>query len=406
MPWSRDRYSFPRLSSGWGARCDRGMAMNSRLRIGVSTACALAGFASVGANAAERLVYFGTYTGGKSQGIYVSRFDDGTGALSAPTLAAATPSPSFLALHPNGNFLYAANEVGEFQGQKAGSVSAFSIDTGTGNLTALNQQSSHGAAPCHLVVDKTGRWVLLANYSGGNVATLPIDKDGSLKPGNHSVVQHEGWSVNPQRQEGPHAHSINLDAANRFAVAADLGIDKLMVYRFDAATGKLEPNTTPAVRLPPGSGPRHFAFRPNQKNAYAINEMLSTVSAFRYNARDGEFEPIQTVSSLPAGADAWNSTAHIEVHPSGKFVYGSNRGHNSIVVFSADRRGKLTWVENESTQGKTPRNFGIDPSGKWLLAANQDSDSVVVFRIDPKSGALEPTGSRIEVGSPVCVKFR
>lgn len=350
-------------------------------------------------------VYFGTYTGAKSQGIYVSSFDSETGDLGDPQLAAATPSPSFLAIHPSGKSLYAANEVGEFRGQKAGSVTAFALDSETGLLTKLNEQSSHGAAPCHLVVDQTGKWVLVANYMGGNVATMPVAKDGSLKTENHSVVQHEGWSVNPQRQEAPHAHSINLDAANRIAVAADLGIDKLMVYRFDASKGTLEPNDEPVVRLPAGSGPRHFAFRPNQKNAYVINEMLSTLISMRYEAKSGEFTVLDMVKTLPEGSDVWNSTAHVEVHPSGKFVYGSNRGHDSIAVFSADRRGRLTLVEHESTQGKTPRNFGIDPTGRWLLAANQNSDSVVVFRVDPKTGALEATGRKIEVGAPVCVKF-
>ncbi|MGE4183305.1 MAG: lactonase family protein [Limisphaerales bacterium] len=350
-------------------------------------------------------VFFGTYTGAKSQGIYASRFDAATGTLGEPILAATSPNPSFLAMHPSGKFLYAVNEVGEFRGQKGGSVTAFSVDSHTGSLTRLNEQPSHGAAPCHLVVDKTGRRVLVANYNGGNVASIPVESDGSLGVGNHVVVAHEGWSVNPQRQAGPHAHSINLDSANRFAVAADLGIDKLMVYRFDASSGALEPNDVPAVRLPAGSGPRHFAFRPNQRNAYVINEMLSTVAAFRYDAKSGEFTWIDSYKTLPEGSDAWNSTAHIEVHPSGKFVYGSNRGHDSIVVFSADRRGRLTWVENEPTQGKTPRNFGVDPTGRWLLAANQNSDSVVVFRVDAKTGALEPTGGKIEVGAPVCVKY-
>ncbi len=369
----------------------------------LATACSIV--ASSELRAEEMRVYLGTYTGAKSQGIYVSRFDAASGALGAPELAAASPNPSFLALHPSGKFLYAANEVGDFRGQKSGSVTAFSVNPDTGLLTRLNEQPSHGAAPCHLVVDKTGRWVLVANYSGGNVATIPIEADGSLGAGNHTVVDHEGWSVNPQRQAGPHAHSINLDSANRFAVAADLGTDKLMVYRFDASSGALEPNVVPAVRLPAGSGPRHFAFRPNQRNAYVINEMLSTLTAYRYDAKTGGFTELDSDKTLPEGSDVWNSTAHVEVHPSGKFVYGSNRGHDSIVVFSADRRGRLTWVENEPTQGKTPRNFGIDPTGRWLLAANQNSDSVVVFRVDPKSGALEPTDQKIQVGSPVCVKF-
>lgn len=381
------------------------MSTTWKLRWGAVSTTALVLTAGVDLRAEEMRVFYGTYTGAKSQGIYVSDFDSETGTLSDPRVAAATPNPSFLAIHPSGKSLYAANEVGEFRGQKSGSVTAFAIDRSTGALTKLNEQSSHGAAPCHLVVDKTGRWVLVANYMGGNVATIPIAEDGSLKVENHTVVQHAGWSVNPQRQEGPHAHSINLDAANRIAVAADLGIDKLMVYRFDAAKGTLEPNEEPAVRLPAGSGPRHFAFRPSQKNAYVINEMLSTVISFRYDAKAGEFTILDSLKTLPEGSDVWNSTAHIAVHPSGKFVYGSNRGHDSIVVFSADRRGRLTVVEHEPTQGKTPRNFGIDPTGRWLLAANQNSDSVVVFAVDPKTGALESTGRQVSVGAPVCVTF-
>jgi 6-phosphogluconolactonase len=357
------------------------------------------------AAAAEMRVYFGTYTGPRSQGIYVSRFDPATGELGDAELAAATPNPSYLALHPGGRFLYAANEVGEFRGQKSGSVTAFRVAEGTGALEKLNEQPSHGGAPCHLVVDATGRWVLVANYMGGNVAALPIAGDGSLGAGNHKVVQHEGWSVNPQRQEGPHAHSINLDARNRFAVAADLGIDKLLVYRFDPRDGALEPHSPSAARLPAGSGPRHFAFRPNGRNAYVINEMLSTITAFRWSAKTGVLEPIQVVRTLPEGVDDWNSTAHIAVHPNGRFVYGSNRGHDSIAVFAADRRGELRLVEHEPTQGKTPRNFGLDPSGRWLLAANQGSDSVVVFRVDGRTGELEATGRTIRVGAPVCVTF-
>lgn len=382
--------------------------MSTISKTGLGLASVLATLALPPGSAAEEgamRVFFGTYTGAKSQGIYVSTFDAESGDLGEPRLAASTPNPSYLALHPTGKYLYAVNEIDEFRGQKSGSVTAFAVDRDTGGLTRLNEQPSHGAAPCHLVVDATGRWVLLANYNGGNVASLPIGEDGSLKTENHSVIRHEGWSVNPQRQDKPHAHSINLDASNRFAIAADLGIDKLLIYEFDPKTGKLEPHFPSAARLPAGSGPRHFAFRPNQRNAYVINEMLSTLSVFRWTAKSGELEPLQNVRTLPEASDAWNSTAHVEVHPSGKFVYGSNRGHDSIVVFSADRRGELTLVEHESTQGKTPRNFGIDPSGRWLLAANQGSDSVVVFRVDAKTGALEATGRKIEVGAPVCVKF-
>lgn len=351
-------------------------------------------------------VYFGTYTGGKSQGIYASRLDLATGKLEPARLVAQTPSPSFLAFRPDGRFLYAVNELDRFNNEKnAGSVSSFAIAPDTGDLTFLNSQSSKGAHPCHLSVDHTGKWVLVANYSGGNLAVLPIQNDGSLGP-NVQVIRHEGWSTNAQRQNEAHAHSINLDASNKIAVAADLGIDKLMIYDFNAETGQLSSHDTPAVRAESGSGPRHFAFHPEGKRAFVINELTSTLTSLAYDPKKGEFGEGFTLSTLPGGKPVpGNSTAEVQVHPNGKFVYGSNRGHDSIAVFKLERRGKLTLLENEPTQGKTPRNFGIDPTGQWLLAANQDSDSVVVFRIDPKTGMLEPTGNSIEVGKPVCVKF-
>lgn len=351
-------------------------------------------------------VYLGTYTGGKSQGIYLSRLELETGRLEPARLVAKVASPSFLALHPSGRFLYAVNESDRFREEKnAGGVSAFALAPETGDLTFLNTQSSKGAHPCHLTVDGTGRWVLVANYSGGNLAVLPIDEKGFLGPA-AQVVRHEGWSSNAQRQNEPHAHSINLDAANRVAVAADLGIDKLMIYDFDAATGRLTPSDSPAVRAAPGSGPRHFTFHPEGKRAFVINELSSTLTSLTYDPKKVQFTEAYTISTLPGGKPVpGNSTAEVQVHPSGKFVYGSNRGHDSIAVFKLERRGRLGWLENEPTQGKTPRNFGIDPTGRWLLAANQDSDSVVVFRIDSKTGMLEPTEHRIEVGKPVCVKF-
>lgn len=351
-------------------------------------------------------VYFGTYTGGKSRGIYASRLDVASGQLTPPALVAETRSPSFLAFNPAGTHLYAVGELDDFGGKKEGAVGAWTVDPATGGLKALNQQSSGGAHPCHLTVDRTGRWVLVANYSGGNVAVLPIQPDGSLGAAT-CVIQHFGWSKNPQRQGEPHAHSINLDAANRFAVAADLGIDKLLVYAFDAGRGVLTPADPAFVLAEPGSGPRHFAFHPDGRQAFAINELLQTVSSFKYDAKTGELQPLTTVSTLPGGvAVPGNSTAEVAVHPNGKFVYGSNRGHDSIAVFEIGRGGRrLTLLENTPTQGKTPRNFGIDPTGRWLLAANQDSDSVVVFEIDAKTGRLRSTGRQVEVGRPVCVKF-
>jgi 6-phosphogluconolactonase len=366
----------------------------------------LIGVGASSALAKECFVYFGTYTGPKSKGIYFSRFDQGNGALSSPELAVETKSPSFLAIHPNGKFLYAVGEVADFGGKKAGSISAFRVDRESGKLTALNQQSSGGDGPCHLVVDRKGKFVLAANYGGGSVTSVEIKDDGSLGEVK-SFIQHSGSSVNPDRQKAPHGHSINVDRSNCFAVAADLGLDKLLVYRFDATTGKLEANDPPFASVKPGAGPRHFAFHPKDNAAYVINEMHCTITAFQWDEKNGVLKETQTVSTLPPEKQVQKgfSTAEVQVHPSGRFLYGSNRGHDSIVVYKVEDKGELKYVENESTQGKTPRNFGIDPSGKFLLAANQGSDSVVVFRIDRKTGELNATGTRIAAPTPVCVKF-
>lgn len=352
-------------------------------------------------------VYIGTYTGPKSKGIYVSKLDLGSGKLSTPELAAEVTSPSFLAIHPNRQFLYAVNEVAAFDGQKAGAVSAFAIDSKTGKLTLLNQQSSGGGGPCHLVVDDSGKAVLVANYGGGSTCALPIEKDGRLGKAT-AFIQHTGSSVNPRRQEAPHAHGAYLDPANRFAFVPDLGLDKVLIFKFDAQQGSLTPNDPPAASVQPGAGPRHFAFHPSGRYAYVINEMSCTVTGFTYDAERGRLAEMQTVSTLPAGeaVQPGYSTAEIEVHPSGKFVYGSNRGHDTIAVYGVEANsGTLTLVEHQSTRGKTPRSFGIDPSGSYLLAANQNSDTVVVFKIDANTGRLTPTGNQIEVGLPVCVKF-
>jgi 6-phosphogluconolactonase len=364
-------------------------------------------FAGLAQAATESLVYFGTYTGRESKGIYVARFDGKTGKVSEPEVAAETASPSFLAIHPNRKFLYAVGEVDSFAGKKEGAVNAFAIDAQTGKLTLLNQQSSGGAGPCHITVDKTGRVVLVANYGGGTVASLPVQADGKLGPAG-SVIQHKGSSANPKRQEGPHAHSINIDANNRFAVAADLGLDQLLVYKVNPDKATLEPNDPPHRAVKPGSGPRHFAFHPDGRHAYVINELGCTTTAFTYDASRGELRETQTISTLPEGESVQPgySTAEVQVHRTGKFVYGSNRGHDSIVVYRVEEdTGKLTHVENESTQGRTPRNFGIDPSGGYLFAANQGSGTVVVFRINQQSGALDPTGEVVKVPMPVCVKF-
>ncbi len=351
----------------------------------------------------EMWVYVGTYNQHGSKGIYRFDFDPATGKLSGRTLAAEATNPSFLAIAPDCKHLYSVDEVADFNGKKSGAVSAFAIEP-DGGLKRLNAESSMGTGPCHLVADKAGKHVLAANYGSGSACVLPIGEDGKLGPATSSQ-QHKGTSVNPQRQEGPHAHSINLDAANRFAVVADLGLDKVFVYRYDADKGTITPNEPPATKVTGGSGPRHFAFHPNGKNAYVINEMTCTVTAFNYDAEKGVLTEIQTLPTLPRPVQAGDSTAEVQVHPSGKFLYGSNRGHNSIAVFKIDADGKLTHVGNESTHGKTPRNFGIDPTGNWLIAANQDSDTLVVFRVDTRTGELTSMAPAVEVPMPVCVKF-
>jgi 6-phosphogluconolactonase len=346
-------------------------------------------------------VYFGTYTAGKSKGIYRAMFDAVSGALGEPELAAETTNPSFLAIHPSRKFLYA---VGELSGKKGGAVSAFAIEP-SGKLTMLNQQSTIGGGPCYVGLDNAGKHALVANYGGGSVAVFPIGGDGKLGESS-AFVQHTGSSANPKRQAGPHAHSIFLDAGNRFAFAPDLGLDKVMIYKFDADKGTLD--NAGFGQVAPGSGPRHFAFHPNGKFAYVINEMLCTVTAFRYDAARGALSEVQTITTLPAGetVQPGYSTAEIRVHPTGRFLYGSNRGHNTIAVFAIDAEtGRLTLVQHEPTQGKTPRNFNLDPTGRWLLAAHQNSDNVVVFRVDLATGKLAPTGQSIEVGAAVCVKF-
>ncbi len=357
--------------------------------------------------AAERqfFIYIGTYTGPQSKGIYLSRLDASTGSLTSPELAAETPNPSYVTLHPSGKFLYAANEIGNFGGQKAGAVSAFTIDQATGMLTLLNTVSSRGGGPCHVIVDSTGKNVLVANYGGGSVAVLPIAKDGRLGEAS-AFVQHSGSSVNPARQKGPHAHSVNLTPDNRLLLVADLGLDQVLIYRFDPDRGTLTPADPPFARVNPGAGPRHLAFSPRGNFVYVINEMQSTLTTFAFDSAKGMLKDLQSISTLPDGFSGQSFTAEVEVHSSGRYLYGSNRGDDSIAVFSIDpASGKLTFVDRTPTEGKFPRNFAIDPTGNLLLAANQNSNSVVVFRIDPKTGRLTPTGTRIDVASPVCLKF-
>jgi len=356
--------------------------------------------------AAGRLLFIGTYTSEKtgSKGIYAFRFDEASGALTPLGLKAETRNPSFLATNAGGTVLYAVNETGNFNGEKAGSVSTFSVDKATGSLTPVGTAlSTGGADPCHLQCDRTGRALAVANYSGGNFALFPIGAKGVLSA--PAVFGEQGTGPNKARQAGPHGHETVFDPSNRYLLAVDLGIDKVLIYKFDQATGKVTPNDPASASLPPGSGPRHLAFHPSGRFVFVINELLSTISTFGWDGAKGALTPVSSTSTLPAGFTGQNSTAEIAVHPNGRFVYGSNRGHDSIAVFSAGSDGHLTLVEHESTQGKTPRNFTLDPSGRWLIAANQDSGTLAVFGVDQTTGALSPAGPLAQVGGPVCVLF-
>ncbi len=351
----------------------------------------------------EILVFIGTYTRGRREGIYVYRMNPATGALRFVQSASGGENPSFLAIHPKGHRLYAVSEIATFPGTPGGAVSALALDPQTGKLALLNQQPSQGSGPCYVTVDPTGRCVLAANYGSGSVSVLPIQEDGRLGAPTDSA-QHQGSSVHPTRQKGPHAHCIVLDPAGRYAFAADLGLDKILIYRFDPARGKLTPGDPPWAQVKAGAGPRHLVFAANGRHAYVINEIDNTVTAFAYDAAHGTLRPVQTVPTLPEGFGGKSHCADIHLSPSGKFLYGSNRGHDSVVIFEVDERtGKLALVGHEPTRGKTPRNFAIDPTGTFLLAANQESGTVVSFRMDRQTGRLLPTGHVAEVPAPVCI---
>ncbi len=353
----------------------------------------------------KMLAFFGSYSKPGSQGITVCELDLSSGQLKPLSSSDAVRNPSFLALHPSGLYLYAVGEVGSVNGTPGGAVAAFRVGGPTGKLTFLNQQSSRGGGPCYVAVDATGKNALVANYGGGSIASLPIDGYGKLAEAS-AFIQHEGSSVNESRQKAPHAHSILPSPDNRFVMAADLGCDKLFVYRFDANAGSLTPHEPAYAELKPGAGPRHFDFHPNGQFVYVINELDLTVTAFRYDADAGRLEEIHTLSTLPGEIQPGYSCAQIRVHPSGKFLYGSNRGHDTIAIFSIDpESGKLTAEGHEPTQGKTPRNFNIDPTGQFLIACNQNSDNVVVFKIDPENGKLSATGTPLQLVAPVCVQF-
>jgi 6-phosphogluconolactonase len=356
------------------------------------------------------LVYVGTYTTtlphvvGKSDGIYLHRLDLSSGELTFADKLAGVANPSFLVIDARKRYLYAVNELFEFEGKASGAVSSFAIDPASGALTPLNQQPSHGTGPCHLSIDQTGKFLFVANYNGGNFAIYPLQEDGRIGEA-VQVIQHEGPSgVNPRRQDVAHAHLIFSDPANRFVFVPDLGLDKLMIYAFDENTGRVTPAPQPWVETAPGAGPRHFTLHPKGRHGFLINELDSTLTAFAYRPEDGSLEPLQTLSTLPDGFAGQSTCADVQVSPSGRFVYGSNRGYDSIAIFAFDEQtGTLTPVGYEPSQGVTPRHFAIDPSETFFLVANQDTDTIVSFRIDSQTGGLTPTGHVTHVATPVCL---
>jgi len=373
-----------------------------------TAAIGLVGFAGRGgsAGADERLAYVGTYTtDGRSDGIHRLRLDTASGALRLDGLAAKAANPSYLTLHPNGRVLYAVNEISTFAGQPTGSVSAFAITRATGALTLLNQEASQGDSPCYVSVDHTGTVVLVANYGSGSIATIPVRQDGRLRTARR-VVQHAGKGADPVRQTAPHAHCILADPGNKFVLAVDLGIDALLTYRFDARTAAIEV-ITPGAATKAGAGPRHLTFHPNGRFAYVVNELDSTVATYRYDGEHGTLDEVQVTAASPGGTVTPNHPADVHVARSGRFLYLSNRGDDTIAVFAIDASsGQLSPVQQISSGGKWPRNFTLDPSGRFLVAANQRSDSIASFRIDAESGRLTPTGSAVTVANPVCVLFR
>jgi len=353
----------------------------------------------------HELLYVGSYTDAtRAEGVTLVQFDTRSGALERLHAVDVGPNPSFLAIHPNGRVLYAVNEVGERGGQKAGGVSAFSIAS-DGALSRLGDQSSQGAGPCYVSVDRSGRAALVANYDGGSVALLPIAKGGELAPAT-SVDQHRGHGPDAERQEAAHAHCIVSDPSNRFALAADLGLDRVMLYRLDAGAGTLQRVEEGDAALAPGAGPRHIAFHPKRSLVYVVGELDSTVTTLRFDASAAHLTSIGSRSSLPAGWRGKSFAADIHVAPSGNVLYVSNRGHDSIAVFSIAETGAIRLEQTIATGGEWPRNFSLDPTGRWLLVANQNSGSIVVFARDPRSGRLSATSHRLEIPSPVCVRFR
>jgi len=357
----------------------------------------------------DYFVYFGTNTNAQngSKGIYVARFNTASGALTKPELAAEAGNPGFLSIHPSKKYLYSIGDVTTPEGKKGGGISSFAIDATTGKLTLINQQSAVGSGPCHVNVDATGKMAALANYGSGSVASYAISTDGKLSEA-ASFIQHEGSSIDPKRQAGPHAHSVNFSPDNRFAFACDLGLDKVLIYKVDPTTGKMTPNEPAFAKTPAGGGPRHLAFHPSGKFVFVNNEMAMTETVFAYDAATGAMTEVQTVSTLPEAdrGKSGFSTAETLAHPNGKNVYVSNRTHDTIAVFACDpATGKLTLIQNVPVEGQIPRNICLDPTGKWLIAAHQNSGTAALFKVDAESGKLTFIGTKVEVPGSICVRF-
>ena len=355
--------------------------------------------------------YVGTFTHagndpvGRDEGIYLCNFDTESGKISKLWASRGVINPAFLTLSADRKFLYSVNETHVFQGQPGGGVSAFSIDPASGELTFLNSQLSYGESPCFVSLDRSGKWLLLANYSGGNITVYPVLPEGSLGP-KSEFIQHEGHGPNAERQEKAHAHSIQMDPTNRLALAADLGLDQVKLYELDLAVGKLKPHQPAAVQIHPAAGPRHLDFHPNGRWVYILNELDSTLVCADYSADQGTFRIMQTVSCLPEGYSGEKWAADVHVHPNGRFVYSSNRGHDSLAVFAIDPAdGRVRLEQVISSGGAVPRNFAIEPGGEWLIAANQRGDNLVVYKINQQTGQLTPNGETLAVPAPVCVKF-
>jgi 6-phosphogluconolactonase len=377
--------------------------MNHRATL-VKFAVLIVSLAALPAMAGDLVVLFGSQVPGPDKGFSIAHFDTETGALTRPELLLAAQSPVYFVIHPDGKHLYTCNSIGKTQDQPGGGVSAYSIDPKTAHLTFINQKNTGGIGPAYVSVDHTGRFCLIANYGAGSVSVFAIEPDGSLGA-RTAFDQHTGSSVNPDRQKAPHAHSIRLDLSNRFALVPDLGVDKVYIYRFNSDDGSLAPNDPPFAALPPGSGPRHIAFHPNGKLIYVSNEIANTVAAFAWDSDKGQMTELQTISSLPADYKGSDTCAEIGVRPDGKFLYVSNRGSDTVGVFSIDDSGRLTPVQQIPTQGKVPRNFELDPSGKWIILTNQMGDTTVVYRIDEASGRLTQVGDPIPIKNPFCPRF-